>query len=44
MSQYIKATLLQVINEGHQADTAARVCHHQQHLGPPELYMVLTHI
>lgn len=44
MSQYIKATLLQVINESQEANTAARVCHHQQQLGPPELHMVLAHI
>ncbi len=44
MSQYIEATLLQVINESHETCTAARVCHHQQQLGPPELHMVLTYI
>ena len=44
MSQYIEATLLQVINESHETCTATRVCHHQQQLGPPELDMILTHI
>lgn len=44
MSQYIEATLLQVINESHEACATARICHHQQHLEPPELDMILTHI
>ena len=44
MSQYIEATFLQVINESHETCTAPRICHHQQHLGPPELHMVFTHI
>lgn len=44
MSQYIEATLLQVINESDEPCTAARVRYHQQQLGPPELHMVLTHI
>lgn len=44
MSQHVEATLLDVVNEGDEAHTAARVRHHQQNLWSPELHMVLTHI
>lgn len=44
MSQYIEATLLQVIDESHETCTAARVCDHQEHLWPPEFHMVFTYV
>lgn len=44
MSQYIKATLLQVVNKSHQTCAATRICDHQQHLEPPEFHVILTHV
>lgn len=44
MSQDVEAALLDVVDEGDEAHAAARVGHHQQDLGPPELDVVLPHV
>lgn len=44
VSQYVEAALLDVVDEGDEAHTAARVGHHQQDLRPPKLDMVFSHI
>lgn len=44
MSKHVKATLLDVVDEGDKAHAAARVGNHQQDLRPPELDMVLPHV
>ncbi len=44
VSQHVEAALLDVVDEGDEAHTAARVGNHQQDLRPPELDVVLPHI
>lgn len=44
MSEDVKAALLDIVNEGDEADVSARVGHHQQHLRPPELHVILTYV
>lgn len=44
MTQHVEAALLDVVDEGDEAHTAARVGNHQQDLRPPELDVVLPHI
>lgn len=44
VSQDVEAALLDVVDEGDEAHAAARVGHHQQDLGPPELHVVLPHV
>lgn len=44
MAQHVEAALLDVVDEGDEADAAARVGDHQQNLRPPELDVVLPHV
>lgn len=44
MAEHVEAALLDVVDEGDEADAAARVGDHQQNLRPPELDVVLPHV
>lgn len=44
MSQHVEAALLNIVDEGDEADAAAGVGHHQKDLGPPELHVVLPNV
>ena len=44
VSQHVQSALLDVVDEADEAGAAAGVRHHQQHLGPPELDVVLPHV
>lgn len=44
VSEHVEAALLDIVDEGDEADAAARIRHHQQDLRPPELHVVLSHV
>lgn len=44
VTQHIQPPLLQLVHEQDELAGGARVGHHQQHLGPPELHVVFPHI
>lgn len=44
MSEHVEAALLDIVDEGDEADAAAGVGHHQEDLRPPELHVVLPHV
>lgn len=44
VSEHVEAALLNVVDEGDEADGAARIGDHQQDLRPPELHVVLSHV
>lgn len=44
VSEHVEAALLDVVDEGDEADAAARIRDHQQDLRPPELHVVLSHV
>lgn len=44
MAQHVESSLLQLVDEQDELTGGARVGHHQQHLRPPELHVVFSHI
>lgn len=44
MSQHVQAALLDVVDEGDEAHTTARVGNHEQDLRSPEFDVVLPHV
>lgn len=44
MAQHVQPSLLQLVDKEDELTGGARVGHHQQHLRPPELHVLLPHV